>query len=100
MTTDKYILRGKKVVVENDIYKWGKWVQKHNRQVKQTKIKGAFISTIFLGLDHSFGDGPPLLFETMIFGGKYDDFQDRYPTWDDAVAGHKKAVEFVKSRKD
>ena len=29
----------------------------------------ATISTVYLGLDHSFGNGPPLFFETMIFCG-------------------------------
>jgi len=49
---------------------------------------GAEVSTVFLGLDHAFGDGPPVLFETMVFGGPLDGEQDRYCTWDEAVAGH------------
>lgn len=27
------------------------------------------VSTVWLGLDHSFGHGPPVVFETLIFGG-------------------------------
>ena len=57
------------------------------------------ISTVFLVIDHSFGDGPPLLFETMIFGGTYDEYQERYTTWDDAVDGHKYAVELAKGQR-
>jgi hypothetical protein len=27
------------------------------------------VSTIWLGLNHQYGDGPPLIFETVVFGG-------------------------------
>jgi hypothetical protein len=50
------------------------------------------VSTVFLGLDHQWGDGPPLVFETMIFGGEHDQYQERYSTWDEAEAGHKQGV--------
>ena len=51
------------------------------------------VSTVFLGLDHGFGAEEPVLFETMIFGGEYDEYCERYCTWDEAVEGHAKAVE-------
>lgn len=55
------------------------------------------ISTVFLGWDHSFLDeSEPILFETMIFGGEYDDFQRRYTTYNEALQGHNEAVEMVK----
>jgi hypothetical protein len=48
---------------------------------------------VFLGLDHRFGgSGPPLLFETMIFGGPLDEEMWRYSSWDAAEAGHAAAV--------
>jgi hypothetical protein len=51
------------------------------------------ISTVFLAIDHNYSDtGPPLLFETMIFGGTFDQTCWRYATWQEAVEGHKKAV--------
>ncbi len=50
------------------------------------------LSTVFLGVDHSF-IGEPVLFETMIFGGKHDGRQWRYTTFDDAIANHKKLKE-------
>jgi hypothetical protein len=44
---------------------------------------------VFLGIDHNFfGDGPPILFETMVFGGPMDQDQRRYSTWDEAEFGH------------
>lgn len=52
------------------------------------------VSTVFiLGINHAFGDGDPLLFETMIFDGPMDGYQTRYSTWEQAEAGHKKALE-------
>ncbi|WP_439372903.1 hypothetical protein [Bradyrhizobium sp. DASA03120] len=66
-------------------------------RVAQTYIGDVHISTVFLGLDHRFfGDGPPLLFETMIFGGRLDEFQNRCATWDEAEAMHAEAVEQVR----
>jgi len=46
---------------------------------------------------YSFGRGDtPVLFETMVFGGAHDCWQDRYCTWDEAAAGHTATVERVK----
>ena len=56
------------------------------------------VSTVFLGIDYGFGAGEPVLFETMIFGGKHDGFQNRYLTWKEAEKGHKKAMELVKTK--
>jgi len=78
---------------------WAAQMSGVSRTVAQTKLKGANISTVFLGLDHSFSDeGPPLLFETMIFGGEHDQYQDRCTTWDEAEAMHQKAVKLVKGK--
>jgi len=55
------------------------------------------ISTVFLGWDHSFmEESTPILFETMVFGGEYDEFQRRYTTYNEALQGHTEAVEMVK----
>jgi hypothetical protein len=46
-----------------------------------------------LGIDHRFwGKGPPILFETIIFGGQLDHSMWRYSSYDDAQAGHAAAV--------
>lgn len=55
------------------------------------------VSTVFLGLDHNFsGHGPPLLFETMCFGGVCDGAQQRYATWHEAEQGHEAIVQRVR----
>lgn len=95
-----YILKGK-IPVPCNFLEWGEWLENpNNRIVSVTKIGDVKISTVFLGLDHQFyitGEERPALFETMIFKGEHDDFQERYSTWDEAEEGHKKAVELVKN---
>jgi hypothetical protein len=85
--SDKYILDGKKAVPA-DLMTWANWYETASRVVAKTDIGEVHISTVFLGLNHQWGDGPPLLFETMIFGGPLDQEQDRYSTWEEAEAGH------------
>lgn len=89
--TDRYILDGKTAVPEPDLIKWAKWYEKADRLVTRT----GDVSTVFLGLDHAFGDGPVQLFETLVFGGPLADEMDRYSTWDEAEAGHQTMVQRV-----
>lgn len=72
---------------------------KPNRIVQQTDVnEHQWVSTVFLGIDHSFGHGPPVLFESMVFtDGKGGDMMNRYCTWDEAVAGHKRMCESLQS---
>lgn len=89
MKTDgKYILVDGEVVEEHDLLKWGQWFETGERKIEITGRDGVKVSTVFLGLDHSFGEGPPLLFETMVFGGSHDQDMDRYSTIEEAKAGH------------
>jgi hypothetical protein len=95
-----YVLGGKDghtPILEEDIIEWAKWFEtsREARRVARTELPGGagYISTIFLGLDHSFGDGRPVLFETMSFvGDEQEDWFSRYCTWDEALAGHKRTV--------
>lgn len=66
-----------------------------NRHIGHTVVGNAEVSTVFLGIDHGFGRGEPILFETMIFGGEHNGYQERYCTWKEAEEGHKRAVELV-----
>jgi hypothetical protein len=100
----RYILDGKVPVPCDDLLQWGRWLQTADRTVALTGIGDMQVSTVFLGLDHSFGYGPALLFETMIFGGRYADsarpadYQERCSTWEEAEAQHAKAVEHAKAQ--
>lgn len=66
------------------------------QHVGDTTMKGVRISTVFLALDHSFGGGRPMLFETMVFGGQLNDEQERCSTYDEAKAMHSRWVAAVK----
>ena len=97
MGTGKYTLDGHTPVLCDDLMEWGKWMEKRGvRKVGKTMIGRVRVSTVFLGLDHSFDNGPPILFETMVFGGPMDQYEDRYRTWDEAEVGHRVIVEQVK----
>lgn len=65
--------------------------------VDRIRHEAYHISTVFLGIDHSFGEGNiPVLFETMVFGGKHDGHQDRYTNYEAARAGHDRVVHMVR----
>lgn len=60
---------------------------------------GYYISTVWLGLDHSFGTGAPLIFETMVFLSLADGSTDfsgletyRYETEEAAIKGHEETL--------
>jgi hypothetical protein len=92
----KYILdeRGNPVL-EPDLLTWAKWFETADRIVATTTVGEVKISTVFLSLDHAWGGGPPLLFETMVFGGALDQEQMRYSTRAEALAGHTEMVKRV-----
>lgn len=52
------------------------------------------VSTVWLWLDHSFGYGPPLIFETMVFaeGSASDEACERYSTLSAAEDGRRAMV--------
>lgn len=88
-----YILDGTTPVHEPDIDKWGNWFESASRVVQRDTVGDALISTVFLGLDHAWGEGTPVLFETMIFGGERDQETRRYHTWDEAKIGHQNILD-------
>lgn len=87
------------------LYEWGRWLEDNWKKkiVKQTRFPwGTFVSTVFLGLDHGWRDPDskepykPVLWESMTFpwygrAGEDRDM-DRYTSYADAVAGHKRMV--------
>lgn len=92
---NKYVLNAAgEPVVEHDVLVWGRWFQDNDaaRVIGKTQIGGARVSTVFLGLDHNFTHGAPVLFETMVFwdGHALDSEQERYCTRMEAVAGHER----------
>ena len=79
-----------------DLMDWALRGRDDFRVAETTLPDGKWISTVHLGIDHSFGSGPPLIFETMVFPsqGDYGELDcDRYSTEAEAKAGHAAMVE-------
>lgn len=85
---------------EIDLMKWAKLFENNNYKVVKQENVGKFrVSTVWIGLDHGFNGGNPLIFETMVFSQKKfkanqdNDFdQERYSTLEEAKKGHKEMV--------
>jgi hypothetical protein len=101
-TSHLYILDNRIPVPVADLIHWSTWCQ-HN-QDKLTVAKTVVsndprlrigVSTVFLTIDHQLGDGVPLVFETMVFGGPHDGAMQRCSTWEQAEAQHSAMVAMV-----
>jgi len=93
-----YILAGRNPLAV-PLMVWARWFETADRRIAFTEYGKVSISTVFLGLDHSFdytGKSPPILFESMIFGGQHDGYTDRCATYDEAEAMHKATCAMVK----
>lgn len=78
----------------DDLLEWARLFDDlQYKRIALTRLwHGARVSTVWLGIDHNFSndDGPPLIFETMVFGGRDGGDLDceRYSTFAEAYAGH------------
>ena len=97
--TRHYILDADNHAVEVDMMTWAMWLEDGNRRVGYTEITSQVtVSTVFVGLDHRFfGNGPPILFETLVFGSPLDGDGARYSSYDDAEVGHRMMVAKVRA---
>lgn len=96
---DYYVLEADGTIrPTKDVIEWARALEHAHRTIARDKHGDVEVSTVFLGIDHAFGQGPPLLFETMVFGGSYDDETRRYATREDALAGHAEVLKRVRRR--
>jgi hypothetical protein len=95
--TRYYLLQKDRTLRRVSSREWAHWFEadRMQRQIANHVIGGVRVSTVFLGLDHGDGTGPPIVFETMIFGGPHNEYQERYSEYKDAVAGHWRALAMV-----
>ncbi len=86
---------------DDDLLGWAEWLEKADRKICRDYSfgddGGIVVSTVFLGLNHSFDEGPPVLFETMVFGGEHHELQARYHTREEAEQGHEDIVKMLQS---
>lgn len=84
---------------ELDAATWARRLTQTNRTVAKSAYGNIVVSTVFLGINHDFSnEGPPLLYETMVFGGALDGTCRRYATRAEAEAGHAALLADVESR--
>lgn len=103
---DLYVLDGHVPVAVEDVLAWGAWFDESNEERRvaltyfdQDTPREVQVSTVFLGIDYNFSpNGLPLVFETMVFGGDYDQYTDRYTTWDEAEEGHARIVADIRDK--
>lgn len=72
-----YILTNKKKIKRaRNIIEYSQWRESTKKWMVSftTLPNGDYISTVFLGLDHAFNETTPILFESMVFGGYYDEY--------------------------
>lgn len=101
MRRDKYyVLQGTKAVPVKSIMQWATMFENTDgRRVAFDSFEGVEVSTVFLGINHNWGEGDPLLFETMVFtdiegGGE----MERYFIWEEAVEGHNRIVAKMRAK--
>lgn len=99
ITKHLFVLDGKKVVPCRCLSDWGEmWTNNSKaRTVAVTYANEYTVSTMFVGMESFEYDekGNPLVFETMIFGGKHDEHCYKHGTWEDAELGHIEAVKIA-----
>lgn len=92
-----YIMQDGKVFEVDDILTYGQYFENEDWIIARTQIGDVLVSTVFLGLNHRFGPGAPLLFETLVFGGELEREMERYETIDEARIGHEQMVNRVRA---
>lgn len=98
MSLSYWILVGQ-TPIEVEREEWGRWFEGPERIIAQKTIGDVHVSTVFLGIDHSFQLGTPdipVLFESMVFRGKLDETCWRYRSYIEAKRGHEKLVRAVR----
>ena len=92
------------------IEEYMRWMTEHNGgkpcvNLKTTTVgekperdagTAADVSTIFLCINHNWFGGAPTLWETMVFGGSSDAWQERYVSEEEALRRHDEIVEALK----
>lgn len=92
-----YVLRGREPV-PCDASQCAEEMALGNRVVRRTRLGPFLISTVFLGVNHSFLEGRPILFETMVFEGSSsrETCIRRCATWEEAEVQHEATIVLMK----
>ena len=95
-----YKLVDKEIIPVENMMVWAEWYETAERHIGSTQIGDQWISTVFLGIDHRWNAGEPILFETMVFDLEKDEpfeyYQTRCCDYEQAVVMHGQAIVTVK----
>jgi hypothetical protein len=85
-----------------DVLAWAQWFEATrtdiSRIVRQDLDAASVgVSTVFLGLDLQYLSGPPVLWETLVFGSPLDGEMRRYTSKADAIRGHAEMLARVRA---
>ena len=85
-----YILNEAGEPVSAEVETWSPWMATHEQEWKLAVdiVGDVKVSTVFLGSDHNWGGGPPILWETCIFTPDRSDVVERYMSREQALSGH------------
>lgn len=77
------------------------WVELHEDvdyvRVAHDEVDGIEVSTVWLGENHRFvGEGPPIIFESLVSGGPSGGAGARYCTEAEAMEGHAQLVRLAR----
>lgn len=96
----------RRVILAPDIDSYMQWLMDDRYSQMPTEyfrvgedvIGPSRVSTVFLGLDHGYMGGPPILWETMVFGGPMNNHQRRCSgTFEQAEAMHQTMMADVRA---
>jgi len=82
----------------DDVLEWARWLESDERILRQTRMRlpdqrVMLASTVFLGIDHAFMGGPPVLWETMVFDAPDGEERGRRHCSAEAALEYHKQVE-------
>ena len=104
---ERYIVEPGGIIRLAELFEWAAWYEtsglvpftEGGRVVARDELPGGVsVSTVFLAMNYRHSPGPPVVFETMVFGGEYADYQRRYCTYQEAQQGHAAAVAMVRGK--
>lgn len=98
-----YVLEGREVVPCSDVDRWAaEYIGNRStaHRIGFDTIGTVLVSTVFLGMDHNWRGGPPLLFETMTFADEFGEIQLRCSTYDQAEDQHKTVCRLVRASQE
>jgi hypothetical protein len=85
----------------DDMFAFFAWYESADNRIALAEMEDVTVSTVFIGRDSQFRPGgPPLIYETMCFGPGQYNRSWRYSTRQEALDGHRRAVQIVTGETD